>query len=273
MLGVALASLVAWALFSEGATSLENEAGLQIALCAAALVTLAGLLFSPRVRLRAPLAALVGLGMLVLFAAWAGFSIDWSIAPDLSWVQLNRWAAYALVAALALVLGSSLAAPRGGRRSRSSRSPPSSRAYALGGKVAPWLSIPGLIDLDHTDDFSRLRAPLGYWNALGARVRARRADRRPRWRRPRRVPAAAHVLRRGARPAPGHARAHLLARRDPRPARRARGCSSRSAPTACGSRPTACSARRRRARLSRGRRARRPDDGRPWRAPSAPTTA
>ena len=40
-------------------------------------------------------------------------------------------------------------------------------AYALGGKVAPWLSIPGLIDLDQTADFSRLRAPLGYWNALG----------------------------------------------------------------------------------------------------------
>ena len=39
--------------------------------------------------------------------------------------------------------------------------------YALGGKVAPWLSIPGLIDLDQTADFSRLRAPLGYWNALG----------------------------------------------------------------------------------------------------------
>ena len=31
----------------------------------------------------------------------------------------------------------------------------------------PWLSIPGLIDLDQTADFSRLRAPLGYWNALG----------------------------------------------------------------------------------------------------------
>ena len=167
MLGVALAGLVAWALFSEGATSLENEAGLQIVLCAAALVTLAGLLFSPRVRLRAPLAALIGLGMLVLFAAWSGVSIDWSITPDLSWVQLNRWAAYALVVALALVLGSSLRhAPR-----RTAIAflivATAVAAYALGGKVAPWLSIPGLIDLDQTADFSRLRAPLGYWNALG----------------------------------------------------------------------------------------------------------
>ena len=167
MLGVALAGLVAWALFSEGATSLEDGAGLQIVLCTMALVTLAGLLFSPRVHLRAPVQALVGLGLLVLFAAWSGLSIGWSIAPDLSWVQLNRWAAYALVVALALVLGSSLR-----------RAPERTAiaflivatvvgAYALGGKVVPWLSIPGLIDLDQTADFSRLRAPLGYWNALG----------------------------------------------------------------------------------------------------------
>ena len=167
MLGVALATLVAWALFSEGATSLQNEAGLQIALCATALVTLAGLLFSPRVRLRAPVTALAGLVLLILFAAWAGWSIAWSIAPDLSWVQLNRWSAYALVVALALVLGASL------------RRAPQRTAiaylvlatvvalYALGGKVAPWVEIPGLIDLNHTNAFSRLRAPLGYWNALG----------------------------------------------------------------------------------------------------------
>ena len=167
MLGVGLATIGAWAIFSEGATSLENEAGLQIALCAAALVTLAGVLFSPRVRLRAPAKAFVGLGLLVLFAVWSGVSIEWSIAPDLSWVQLNRWAAYAIVVALALVLGSSL------RRAPQRTAigflviAAAVAAYAVGGKVAPWLSIPGLIDLDQTADFSRLRAPLGYWNALG----------------------------------------------------------------------------------------------------------
>ena len=167
MLGVALAALVAWALFSEGATSLENEAGLQVALCAVALVTLAGLLFSPRVRLRAPWQALAGLALLVLFAAWSGWSIEWSVAPDLSWVQLNRWAAYSLVVALALVLGSSLRrAPQ--RVAIAFLAVATAVAvYALGGKVTPWLSIPGLIDLDQTGDFSRLRAPLGYWNALG----------------------------------------------------------------------------------------------------------
>ena len=167
MLGVALAILVAWALFSEGATSLQNESGLQIALCAAALVTLAGVLFSPRMRLRAPVTALAGLALLVLFAGWSGWSIAWSIAPDLSWVQLNRWAAYALVLALALVLGSSLR--RAPERTAGAFLVVATLValYALGGKVAPWIEIPGLIDLDHTSDFSRLRAPLGYWNALG----------------------------------------------------------------------------------------------------------
>ena len=164
---MALAGLGAWALFSEGATSLENEAGLQIAVCAAALVTLAGLLFSPRMRLRAPVQALAGLVLLALFAAWSGWSIGWSVAPDLSWIQLNRWAAYTLVAALALVLGSSLRrAPQ--RTALGFLVVASAVAlYAVGGKVAPWIEIPGLVDLDHTSDFSRLRAPLGYWNALG----------------------------------------------------------------------------------------------------------
>ena len=167
MVGLALLGVAAWAIFANGATSLPNEARLQIATAALALVTLAGLLFSPRVRLRAPVKALVGLGLLVLFAAWSGLSLDWSIAPDLSWVQLNRWAMYALVTALALVVGSSV------------RDAPRRAAvgfmlvvglvalYALGGKLLPWVQIPGLIDLDTAADFSRLRAPIGYWNALG----------------------------------------------------------------------------------------------------------
>ena len=40
----------------------------------------AGLLFSPRVRLRAPASALAGLALLILFAAWSGWSIGWSLA-------------------------------------------------------------------------------------------------------------------------------------------------------------------------------------------------
>lgn len=166
MLGLALLGVVGWAIFANGATSLPNEARLQISIAALALVTLAGLLFSPRVRLRTPVEALVALVLLVLFAAWSGWSLTWSVAPDQSWVQLNRWAAYALVTALALVVGSSLRdAPR--RAAVGFVVIAAAVAlYALGGKTLPWVQIPGLLDLDHTSDFSRLRAPLGYWNAL-----------------------------------------------------------------------------------------------------------
>ncbi len=58
-------------------------------------------------------------------------------------------------------------APRSGWRSAGSPSPRSISLYALGGKLFPGLEIPGLIDLNHTERFSRLRAPLDYWNALG----------------------------------------------------------------------------------------------------------
>src|SRR5687767_9516989 len=166
MLALALMALCAWALFSEGATSLQNESGLQIALCATALVTLAGVLFSPRLRLRAPATALAGVALMVLFAAWVGWTIDWSIAPDLSWLQLNRWASYAIVATLGLVLGSSLS--RAPERTAIGFLVVASAValYALGGKLTPWVEISGLLDLNHTSFFSRLRAPLGYWNAL-----------------------------------------------------------------------------------------------------------
>ncbi|HEX6389864.1 MAG TPA: O-antigen ligase family protein, partial [Solirubrobacteraceae bacterium] len=63
--------------------------------------------------------------------------------------------------------------------------------YAFGGKATPGLHIDGLFDLDHADQIARLRAPIGYWNALALvlvmalpialRVAIDR-DRRPGWR-------------------------------------------------------------------------------------------
>ena len=121
--------------------------------------------------------ALAGLALLAGFAAWSGLSIAWSIAPDQSWLELNRALAYGLVAALALVLGSSL--PRAAERVALGYLAIATAValYALGGKLFPWLEIPGILDLDHADRFSRLRAPLGYWNALGLVVRDGGADR------------------------------------------------------------------------------------------------
>jgi hypothetical protein len=166
-LGLALGVAVLYAMFAEGAIGIPQESVLQIGVAAIALVTLAVLLFGRGLRASAAPMALAGLAMLAGFAAWSGLSIAWSISPDQSWLEANRALAYGLVAALALVLGSSL--PRAAERVALGYLAIATLValYALGGKLFPWVEIPGILDLDHADRFSRLRSPLGYWNALG----------------------------------------------------------------------------------------------------------
>jgi tetratricopeptide (TPR) repeat protein len=94
----------------------------------------------------APLAAL---------AAWSALSVAWSVEPDRSWAYANRglvYLAFALVGAFAadrireLLFG--LAAILG-----------AVCAWSLAGKVLPWL-------YEDYERIARLRAPIGYWNAL-----------------------------------------------------------------------------------------------------------
>jgi hypothetical protein len=166
-LGAALALALTYAGFASGAFALPQESRLQIAVAVIALATLAALLFGRSVRFAGAPLAVAGLGLLAAFAVWCGLSVTWSIAPDETWIELNRAIAYTLVAGLAIALGSSL--PRAGERVALGYLALASLValYALGGKLAPWLEIPGVLDLNHTDRFSRLRAPLEYWNALG----------------------------------------------------------------------------------------------------------
>lgn len=154
-------------MFASGAIGVPEETRLQIGVAVIALATLAVLSFGTGLRVApAPLAG-AGLALLAGFAAWSGLSGAWSVAPDESWLELNRALAYTIVAGLGVVLGSSL--PRAAERVALGYLALAALAatYALGGKLVPWLEIPGLIDLNHTEDFSRLRAPLEYWNALG----------------------------------------------------------------------------------------------------------
>ena len=94
----------------------------------------------------APLAAL---------AVWSALSVAWSIEPDRSWAYANRglvYLAFALVGAFAadrireLMFG--VAAILG-----------AVCVWSLAGKVLPWL-------YDDYERIARLRAPIGYWNAL-----------------------------------------------------------------------------------------------------------
>ena len=167
ILGAGLAAAVAYAMFASGAIGLPQESRLQIGVAVLAFAALAALLFGRDLRLAGAPLAVPGIALLAGFAAWSGLSIAWSVAPDESWLELNRAIAYTLVAGLALALGSSL--PRAAERVALGYLAIATAAalYALGGKLFPWVDIPGLIDLNQTEQFSRLRVPLEYWNALG----------------------------------------------------------------------------------------------------------
>lgn len=167
LLGLGLLVAVTYAACAHGAIGIPEESRLQIGVVVLAFVALAAGLYGRVLRVDAPAGAKWGVALLAGFAAWAALSITWSVAPDESWLEANRALAYALVAVLGMALGSSL--PRAAERAGVGFLALASliALYALGGKLFPWLHVAGLIDLNHTERFSRLRAPLDYWNALG----------------------------------------------------------------------------------------------------------
>ncbi|MGI8624775.1 MAG: O-antigen ligase family protein, partial [Solirubrobacteraceae bacterium] len=163
---VAFAACLLYACFAGGATALPQERWLQLGLAVVATGAIATWLYGGGLRLRAAPAGWVGLALLVLFAVWAGVSIAWSVAPDRSWAEVNRVLAFALTVLIGMILGSSL--PRAAERVGVALALVSLPValYALGGKTLPGVHVGSLVDLDQTAGFNRLRAPLGYWNAL-----------------------------------------------------------------------------------------------------------
>lgn len=166
LLGLALGAAIVYAAFASGAIGLQDESKLQVGIAAISLGTVAALMFGRGLGVSAERGTVAGIGLLVGFAAWCGLSISWSVAPDESWIELNRAIAYAMCAGLAVVLGSSL--PFAARRVGTGYVAIATAValYALGGKVVPWVSVPGVFDLNQTELIARLRAPLEYWNAL-----------------------------------------------------------------------------------------------------------
>src|SRR6188472_1490533 len=150
--------VLAWAvLFGHGSRdgALAN-AGIAAIACAAAGIALGlrGTVPLPRLD-RAGAVTVAAAGALTL---WAGLSIWWSIAGDLSW----SWLARGLVYLAFLAPGALAGAPAGGAR----------RAAALlalvFGAAIGWallgVAIPSLFP--DGDRIARLREPVGYWNAL-----------------------------------------------------------------------------------------------------------
>ena len=156
---VALLGAVGYAAFAGGAVRLPEETWLQAGLALLGVLTAAAWLGPGSLRPAASPYAIAGLVVLVLFAAWTGASLLWSVTPDRTWEEVNRTIAYALVVAIALAAGGSV--PRAIERAAGGFLVIATAValWAIAGKV-----VPGVVD--HATQISRLRDPLEYWNAL-----------------------------------------------------------------------------------------------------------
>jgi hypothetical protein len=157
-IGCGLAAAFALVAFlTTGGTDLGPNTTVEIGLVAAAAVLAAGV-----VVLGAPGRAWGGVTLL-LFAALAALtfaSIAWSVKPDDSWLEANRTlsylAAFGAAVALARLMPDRWSAVVGSVAIMATVV----CGYALLTKVFP-------ATLDANDLLGRLKAPFGYWNALG----------------------------------------------------------------------------------------------------------
>jgi hypothetical protein len=166
LLAVALLVLILYAAFDHGAVGFSADTRVELAVAAIAVFAAAAWLVSGTVRVSASRAGVAGAALLAAFACWCGITVLWSVAPDQTWIELNRAISYVLVLCLAIAVGAS-----------DDRAVPilakgflaialAVTVYALGQKLLPGLHISGVLDLNQTGSLPRLQEPLGYWNAL-----------------------------------------------------------------------------------------------------------
>jgi len=165
-IAVALLALVLYAAFDHGAAALPVDTRLQVAIAAIAAAAGAGWLWSGTLRPSAPRSAVAGTVLLAAFACWSGITVLWSVAPDQTWIELNRAIAYVIVLCLAIAVGASLARAGELVAKGFAAIALAVSAYALGQKLLPGLRLAGVFNLNQTGPLPRLQEPLGYWNAL-----------------------------------------------------------------------------------------------------------
>jgi hypothetical protein len=166
LLAAALLALVLYAAFSHGAVGSPAEPRLQVVLAAIAAVAGGAWLWSGTLRFTAPRRAVAGIGLLSAFAVWSAVTLLWSVAPDNTWLELNRVLTYVVVLMLAVVLGASTKRAVGLISEGFVLVATAVTLYGLGQKLVPGLHIGGLFDLNQTGALPRLQEPRGYWNAL-----------------------------------------------------------------------------------------------------------
>jgi hypothetical protein len=99
-------------------------------------------------------------GLLLAFAALCALSVVWSVQPDESWQNASQMLAYSALFAAAVALA---------------RAAPTRWPALLGGVLLAAVVVCGYAlltkvlpdKLDSSDVYARLRAPYGYWNAIG----------------------------------------------------------------------------------------------------------
>lgn len=166
LLLLALLVVIVYAAFDHGATSTAAGARIEVAVAVVAAVAAAAWLGGGILQVRAPRATVAGIGLLACYAAWSGASLAWSVAPDQTWIELNRLLMYVVVLWLAVAVGASQ--PRAIELAGKGflGVVVAVTLYALGQKVLPGLHVPGVFDLNQTGLLPRLQEPFGYWNAL-----------------------------------------------------------------------------------------------------------
>lgn len=164
-LAAALLLVVLYAAFEHGAVQQSAAARIQVAV-AAITACAAAWVWTGTVRVVAPRLALTGLALLSAFAVWSGITLAWSVAPDQTWLELNRGLGYLLVLAVAVAVGASIPRSIEFVAKGYLLVALAVTAYALGQKLVPGLHVSGVFDLNQTGPLPRLQEPLGYWNAL-----------------------------------------------------------------------------------------------------------
>src|SRR5437016_5993460 len=116
VLAAALLLVVLYAAFSHGGAALSTSARIQVALAAMTAGAGAAWLWTGGLRLATPRLAIAGVVLLAMFATWSGITVFWSVAPEQTWIALNRAISYVIVLCLAIGLGASDPRARAGMR-------------------------------------------------------------------------------------------------------------------------------------------------------------
>jgi hypothetical protein len=165
VMGAGLLAIILYAAFAYGAVSRADETRIELCVAGLAILGLLGL-WTGTLRLRSSRLAWVGAALLTGFACWSGVTLVWSVAPDQTWIEVNRVITYTVVLLLGLAVGSSYE----GAVSFIARGflgvALIVTAYAIGQKLFPGLHVSGVFNLNQTGTLTRVQEPLGYWNAL-----------------------------------------------------------------------------------------------------------